>query len=128
MKCPQCFEPAPEGSCSATGALSGSGLYRSADRGISWTKTLNGNVEDIVFVPGSATVFAGVGGGGVYKSTDGGATWTASNSGLSVAGTRLRLAMAASNTNVLYALQSSSLYRSADGGATWSLRSSSACE
>jgi PKD repeat protein len=116
------------GSCSATGSLSGSGLYRSADRGVSWSKTLNGNVEDIVFVPGTATVYAGVGGGGVYKSIDGGANWTASNTGLSVSGSRLRLAMAASNTSVLYALQAGSLYRSADGGASWSLRSNSACE
>ena len=116
------------GSCGSSGALSGSGLYRSADRGGSWSKTLNGNVEDLIFVPGTATVYAGVAGSGVYKSSDGGASWSAMNSGLSVSGTRLRLAMAASNTNVLYALQSGSLYRSADGGASWSLRSSTACE
>ncbi len=116
------------GSCSSTGALSGSGLYRSSDRGVSWTKTLNGNVEDLIFVPGTSTVYAGVGGGGVYKSTNGGASWTASNSGMTVSGSRLRLAMAASNTSVLYALLGSNLYRSADGAATWTLRNSSACD
>ncbi|UXI69981.1 PKD domain-containing protein [Tahibacter amnicola] len=116
------------GNCNSSGVLSGAGLFRSTDRGTTWTRTLNGNVEDILFVPGTATVYASAGGGGVYKSTDGGATWVSSSSGMTVSGSRLRLAMAPSDSRVLYALMGSNVYRSGDSGATWQLRSSSACE
>jgi photosystem II stability/assembly factor-like uncharacterized protein len=116
------------GGCGADGALSGRGVYRSADRGLTWTRVLDSNVEDIVFVPGSATVYAGLVGAGVYKSTDGGATWTNPGSGLSVSGPRLRLAMAPSDSDVLYVLAGKRLYRSGDGAATWTLRNANACE
>jgi uncharacterized protein YgiB involved in biofilm formation len=116
------------GTCSSTGSLSGQGMFRSTDRGATWTRVLSYNVEDIVFVPGSSTVYAAAPGSGVYKSTDGGATWTISISGMTVSGTRMRLAMAPSNSNVLYVLQGGNVYRSLDGAATWTLRSSAACE
>jgi len=116
------------GNCDSSGTLTNPGLYRSSDRGATWSKVLTGKVEDIVFVPASATVYAAVAGSGVFKSTNGGASWTNSSSGISVSGTRMRLAMAPSNSQVLYVLQGSSLYRSADGAASWSLKNSSACE
>ncbi|REG30671.1 hypothetical protein ATI61_106140 [Archangium gephyra] len=116
------------GTCSSTGALSGPGLFRTTDRGATWSRVLSVNAEDIVFVPGSATVYAAAPGSGVYKSTDGGATWTLSISGMTVSGSRMRLAMAPSNSNVLYVLMGGNVYRSLDGAATWALRSSAACE
>lgn len=120
------------GNCNASGGLTGAGVWRSADRGASWTQMLNGNVEDFVFVPGTATVYAGLINSGVRKSTDGGLTWTDSSSGLSAAGSRLRLAMAPSDSNVLYALigrgNSSRLFRSTNGGATWTQRNDTLCE
>jgi uncharacterized protein YgiB involved in biofilm formation len=116
------------GTCSSTGALSGPGMFRTTDRGATWTRVLSVNVEDIVFVPGTATVYAAAPGSGVYKSTDGGATWTISISGMTVSGSRMRLAMAPGNSNVLYVLMGGNVYRSLDGAATWTLRSSAACE
>lgn len=116
------------GTCTSTGAMSSPGMFRSTDRGATWTRVLSVNVEDIVFVPGTATAYAAAPGMGVYKSTDGGATWTLSISGMTVSGSRMRLAMAAGNSNVLYVLMGSTIYRSLDGGATWALRSSTACE
>lgn len=120
------------GSCSASGALASPGVYRSADRGLTWTRVLDKNAEDIVFVPGTATVYAGLVGTGVSKSSDGGATWTDSSSGLSASGSRLRLAMAASDSNVLYALvgrsSGSRLFRSSDGGGSWTQRNADACD
>ncbi|SFN21526.1 PKD domain-containing protein [Dokdonella immobilis] len=116
------------GSCNASGTLSGAGVYRSTDKGLSWTKVLNNNVEDLLFVPGTATVYAGLVGVGVQKSIDGGATWVPANTGISVSGSRLRLAMAPSNSAVLYVLMGSKIYRSGDAGANWTLQNSNACE
>ncbi|HET7843574.1 MAG TPA: PKD domain-containing protein [Xanthomonadales bacterium] len=116
------------GACGATGTLSGPGVYRSTDRGATWAQVLSSNVEDIVFVPGTSTVFAGLIGQGVYKSTDGGATWNPSSSGITVTSPRLRLAMSASNPSVMYVLAGTRVFRSGDGGATWVQRTTSACE
>ncbi|MBL0162206.1 MAG: PKD domain-containing protein [Xanthomonadales bacterium] len=117
------------GSCS-NGSLSGAGIYRSVDKGLSWTKVRSNNVEDIVFVPGTSTVYAGLIGLGVQKSTDGGATWTAANSGITLSGSRMRLAMAPSNSDILYVLMGSTLYRTTNGGASWAQQASGAgvCE
>ncbi|UXI68056.1 PKD domain-containing protein [Tahibacter amnicola] len=116
------------GSCSAAGALSGAGVFRSTDRGLTWTRVLSNNVEDMIFVPGTSTVYAGLNGTGVSKSTDGGATWTSVSNGLALTGSRLRLAMAGSDSNVLYALAGSRLFRTGDGGANWTQVNASACE
>jgi photosystem II stability/assembly factor-like uncharacterized protein len=120
------------GSCNASGGLTNPGVYRSADRGLTWTQVLNNNVEDLVFEPGTATVYAGLVGTGVQKSTDGGATWVDSSSGLTANGSRMRLAMAPSDSHILYVLTGRSagsrLFRSDDSGATWTQRNSSLCE
>ncbi len=65
------------------------GLYRSADRGATWTPMAGLTEQSLTFVafdprggsPGSATqtIYAGVndtGGSPLYRSTDGGTTWT----------------------------------------------------
>lgn len=116
------------GACGATGALSGAGVFRSADRGLTWTRVLSNNVEDIVFVPGTNTVYAGLIGIGVSKSTDGGATWNPVSNGLNASGSRLRLAMSPSDSNTLYALIGQRLYRTIDGGTNWTQTNAAACE
>jgi hypothetical protein len=116
------------GTCNSGGGLSGAGVWRSTDKGMNWTKVLSNNVEDIVFVPGSATVYAGLTNVGVQKSVDGGATWTAASTGINASGSRLRLAMAPSDSSILYALVGSRLYRTDDGGTSWTLKNGSACE
>ncbi|HVH33945.1 MAG TPA: PKD domain-containing protein [Tahibacter sp.] len=116
------------GTCSTAGTLSGAGVFRSADGGATWTRVLSTNVEDIVFVPGTNTVYAGLINTGVSKSTDGGATWTNVSTGLNAAGSRLRLALSPSDSNTLYALQGARLYRTTDGGANWSQTNTAACE
>lgn len=116
------------GGCDANGNLTNPGVFRSTDRGLTWNQVLGGEVEDFVFVPGSTTVYTGLIGFGVYKSVDGGATWTNAGTGLSIIGPRMRLAMAPSDSRVLYAYGGNRLFRSTDGGTTWERRNSSACE
>lgn len=116
------------GTCSASGTLSGAGVFRSTDRGLTWTRVLSTNVEDIVFVPGTNTVYAGLINTGVSKSTDGGATWTSVSTGLNPSGSRLRLALSPSDVNTLYALLGQRLYRTTDGGANWTQTNAGACE
>lgn len=116
------------GTCDANGTLSGAGVYRSGDRGLTWAKVRDNNVEDIVFVPGSATVYAGLIGLGVQKSIDGGVTWASANNGIAVSGTRMRLALAPSDSDILYVLMGSKVYRTVDGGLNWTQQSGSACE
>jgi photosystem II stability/assembly factor-like uncharacterized protein len=79
------------------------------------------------------TTTGGSGGNLTKKSTDGGTTWFTLSGGLPSSNTagRTQLAMAASNSNVLYASIASQstagllgLYRSTDGGATWTLQNS----
>lgn len=120
------------GTCNSSGGLTGAGIYRSTDKGLTWLKVRSNNVEDIVFVPGTSTVYAGLIGLGVQKSTDGGATWTSATSGISLSGSRMRLAMAPSNSSILYVLtvsgSNSTLYRSDNGGTSWVQKNTAACE
>jgi hypothetical protein len=110
--------------CSGSGDANG-GLYRSTDRGLSWTQVLDLKIEDIV-AASNGTLYASAPGKGVYRSTDGGASWTAS--GAADTGSRMRLAVAPSNASVLYALSNSKLYRSDNGGSSWSTVNRSPCD
>ena len=111
-----------------------SGLYRTTDGGATWTHVLYGTtVNDIIFDPFSPNiVYAALTSYGIYKSTDSGASWIRLTNGLP-GGSRMRLAMAPSNRNVLYTLINRStgttgLYRTLDGGASWTLRHNNACD
>ena len=119
--------------------LSGaSGVYRSTDAGLSWKSTASGgNANCVVMNPlnplGLYTTTVGYTADVVKKSTDGGVTWTTLAGGLPSSIGRTQLALAAADTNILYAsiARASSpygvlgLYESTDGGSTWTLRDSS---
>ena len=111
--------------CSQGGDANG-GIYRSTDKGANWTQVLDLKAEDLVAIPGTNTVYASAPGSGVYRSTDGGATWT--SLGVANSSSRMRLAVAPSNSAVIYALTSTNLYRSDNGGSTWASVSTSACD
>ncbi|MDQ6940938.1 MAG: hypothetical protein M3169_00280 [Candidatus Eremiobacteraeota bacterium] len=124
------------------------GVFRSADGGKTWTKTLYAGpavgASDLAMDPKNPDVlYAGMwrfrrsawhltsGGAddGIYKSTDGGVTWKrVAGNGLPAGMTgRIALAIAPSDAKRIYALVESSdglLWRSDDAGATWKLTSS----
>ena len=116
------------GACDANGNLANGGMYRSTDGGTTWSKVLTGKVEDIVFVPGTNTVYATSAGVGLFKSTDGGASWVNSSTGMTVGTGRMRMAMSASNNQILYVLMGTALYKSSNGGSSWSSVNTAACE
>ncbi len=121
------------------------GVYRTADGGKTWTKTLyvgpRSGVSEMVADPKNPdVVYAGIwqfqrrpwtftsGGNddGIWKSTDGGKTWARLSGGGLPAGMtgRIGLAVAPSNPQRVYALIESKdgiLWRSDDAGATWKL-------
>jgi photosystem II stability/assembly factor-like uncharacterized protein len=124
------------------------GVFRTADGGKTWTKTLyvglRSGASDLAMDPKNPnTLYAGIweysraawdleSGGpddGLYKSTDNGLTWTKlTGHGLPDGPTgRVGIAIAPSNPLRIYAeIQSKAgiIWRSNDGGATWQLASS----
>lgn len=95
------------------------GVFRSVDRGESWTAANTGLTHGLVFdlavdSQTSGTLYAATS-GGVQKSRDGGRTWQIARL---TGGTRA-VAVSPSNPKVLYASQQGTVYGSADGGSSW---------
>jgi photosystem II stability/assembly factor-like uncharacterized protein len=95
-----------------------SGVFRSTDGGLAWTRASNGipsgGVHSLVLFGGD--LFAGMWGtGGVYISRDKGGSWTETDSVLARKSVNV---IAVVGTN-LFAGTNSGLYRSSDSGATW---------
>ncbi|GAA0721689.1 hypothetical protein GCM10009105_32240 [Dokdonella soli] len=122
------------GQCGADGSISGSGIYRTTDNGLTWSSVFGpADVTDVIYNPNNGSiVYAAANGGGVYKSTDAGDHWSQLTGALPVgaAAGSVRLAMAPSDPNTLYALAGNpvGLYKTANGGTTWTLANANACE
>lgn len=101
----------------------GMGLFRSSDRGASWSLTSlpSTSVRDIRIHPATGTIFTATG-AGIYKSTDQGDNWVACNTGLNssqLANTN-HVALSASEPNILYAILAlNGIYKSVNGGESW---------
>ena len=122
------------------------GVFRSADGGRHWTRTLyrdaNTGAIDMAFEPGNPSVIYAAlwqtrrppwntyppsngPGSGLYKSVDGGRTWThLTGRGLPAAPARIGLATSPAKPKRVYALidgkpEEAGLYRSDNAGATW---------
>ncbi|MCK4413414.1 MAG: hypothetical protein KAY32_07725 [Candidatus Eisenbacteria sp.] len=107
---------------------SGGKLYRSIDRGDTWTNVLPltspeaGNITEIVIHPCEPKIvfFSCVAlyptHRGIYKSSDGGDTWRQVFNGTPI----YSLAMSETDPDVLYAGGSPYFLMSTDGGETWS--------
>ncbi len=105
-------------------AGTGGGVFRSADKGATWTAASQGLTTQYVrsLAPSAdGTLYAGTYGGGVFRSTDKGATWMATNQGLTTQNVK---ALAPSANGTLYAgTYSGGVFRSTDKGATWTAAS-----
>lgn len=118
-----------------------SGMYRSNDGGVTWAKKLDSLFWDMHQDPANPAVIyattgwvlsSNIGNAGVYKSTDFGNTWTMLNTNMPLTGViqRVKLAIAPSNSNYIYALcvdlagGFNGIYKSTDAGLTWTFISS----
>lgn len=137
----------------ATGALwsdsTERGVYRSRDGGVSFEKVLyvdaGTGCSDVTMDPNNPNVLyagmwsfrrspdfftSGGKGSGLYRSFDGGSTWSKIETGLPTGEKgRISLAVAASKSNVVYALveaKKTALYRSDNMGNQWTEVNSSA--
>ncbi|MCH7498228.1 MAG: hypothetical protein IH971_10305 [Candidatus Marinimicrobia bacterium] len=104
-----------------------SGIHRSIDGGLTWTKVFDSGpnpVEQIIANPDNFdTQYATVNTIGVIKSTNGGVTWVDASAGIGDVG-RLEIAIAPSDPSILYlsvqgGTSGSVLYISVDAGANW---------
>lgn len=104
------------------------GLFFSDNKGLSWTKKLNGFFSDIE-IASNNDLYASVGKifnqGKLYKSANGGNNWSEISIPFTVNAYRIELACAPSNPNVLYVIGANSerniagFFRSDNGGNSW---------
>ncbi len=96
----------------------GSGVFRSDDRGDSWT-TINEGLTDrkvcALLAVNEDTVFAGTAEGGIFRTMDGGTSWVEVNAGL----TNTTVGELAVVGKTIYAGMSERLIHSVNGGASW---------
>ena len=105
---------------------SGGGVFKSTNRGTTWTAVNTGltgtDVLSLALDPANpATLYAGTWIAGVFKSTNSGGTWTAVNAGLNDQYDRVVnvLAIDPSAPATLYAGTWGGVFKSTNGGATW---------
>ena len=114
-----------------------SGMYKSINGGTSWVKNLDSLFWDmhqdpmnpnIVYASTGWIQTANIGNAGVYKSTDFGNTWTMLTTGMPLNNDieRVKLAIAPSNNNIIYAVCVDlsgglyGIYKTINAGSTWS--------
>ncbi len=110
-------------------AATNTGIYKSTNAGLNWTKTAGGNFKDIIFKPGDVNVVYAASGGGFYRSTDNGNNFTPISNGLP-GGARAVIGVTAANPEMVYFFITNGdsfkgLYRSTDGGTSFTERSTS---
>jgi photosystem II stability/assembly factor-like uncharacterized protein len=99
------------------------GLYRSLDRGETWTAVadLAGvSVHQVCYDPSNPAVVYAATENGVYKSVDGGSSWTHKSRGLQHVFVK-SVAVHPHRPEVLYAGTWRQVYKSTDGGEQWTL-------
>jgi photosystem II stability/assembly factor-like uncharacterized protein len=113
-----------------------SGMYTSANGGVSWTQVLDFLFWDLVqdkvntnilYAASGWLASSNIGSAAIYKSTDFGANWTELNTGIPATGVvqRIKLAIAPSDNNYVYAFAVDAvdgmygIYKSTNAGTNW---------
>ncbi len=94
------------------------GVFKSEDRGGSWTGANAGLTDPFILCLASApdgTVYVGTFRGGIYRTKDGGKTWQTINAGLK----RLEVKALLVRPGVVYAGTGDGLYRLTEGESEW---------
>jgi photosystem II stability/assembly factor-like uncharacterized protein len=113
-----CADPLAGGKVFATTAA---GIYRSTDKGESWTLNsgyIPGPYHLAVSKANTNNLFATTTGGTPYRSTDGGINWTAVGSGIAGSGYNAIHVETGASPYVYYG-NNSSIYRSTNSGNSW---------
>ncbi|MGI8919430.1 MAG: Calx-beta domain-containing protein [Pyrinomonadaceae bacterium] len=109
------------------------GVFKSTNRGESWSASLTANYVSIVEVaPTTPTTIFAASNKGIYKSTDAGATWNAVNNGLETQEGPIfitALAIDPTNSDIIYVAGPDievggafkAIYKTTNGGASWSI-------
>ncbi|MFZ1730471.1 MAG: T9SS type A sorting domain-containing protein [Bacteroidota bacterium] len=118
-----CFTTAPNGTGGTYlfAGTAGSGIYRSANNGNSWTACNSGltdypNFTVRAFAVSGSELYAGTYGGGVFLSNNNGASWTAVNYGLTNLGV---FTVVVFGSNIVAGTYGGGVYFSNNNGASW---------
>ncbi len=101
------------------------GLYKTSNAGVSWTKTLNGNVKDVKLKPGNPDVVYAVTTNRFHRSTNGGDSFTQITSGMPSNSGRLIIDVTPANPEYVYVLSARTnwshqgLYKSVNSGVNF---------
>ncbi len=107
------------GSSTTAMVATNSGLFLTEDAGNTMQQMLSLRIFDVEYDPTDAMKVVCSASNQVRTSVDGGATWQTAT-GISPGGGRVEIAIAPSNSSIVYAsVANSGLYRSDDGGATF---------
>ncbi len=106
-------------------AASRGGIYKSFNKGASWSRILTAPVLDLKFDPANSAIMYAATTNGMQKSVNSGGSWSVINTGLPTQPLDVKLALNPVNTNVIYAVFNySTVYKSIDGGANWNVSNS----
>ncbi|SEL96261.1 Por secretion system C-terminal sorting domain-containing protein [Aquimarina amphilecti] len=99
---------------------SNKGFYKSTDNGVSFTRTLNQDLDDVKLKPGNSNIIYAATRNQVYKSSNNGDSFILASSGLPSTGGRIVLAVTSDASDNLYVLSADTnfafqgIYRSQD--------------
>lgn len=106
-------------------AASRGGIYKSFNKGASWSRILVAPVLDLKFDPLNSEIMYAATTDGMQKSVNSGVSWNLINTGLPNQPFDVKLVLNPVNTNIIYAVvNSSAVYKSTDGGANWNVSNS----
>ncbi len=102
---------------STNGGVPLSGVFRSTNNGINWTRVITGLSNDNIYslAASGSNLFAGTY-NGVYRSTDNGTNWLAAKNGLTYPTV---WSLAILGTNLFAGTYYGGVYRSTDNGTSW---------